>query len=128
MLLTGAKLSTCAKEFKKSVSHLSQIRKQGWFKQITTELADMHFGGSVDGLLEGAASDAVIVLHELAIGSQQENTRVRAASELMKAYLGNKPVKRDPLPENPKQALDQINEELAILQREEGVLASQTLE
>ena len=119
MLLQGMTLKACADQFDCSVAHLVTLRKQPWFKRVCEQLAEIHFGGDLFGMMEGAAFDCITVLHDLAVGAKKEEVQKSAASDLLDKFFKYRPVKEKPVVIDPQQELERLNAELAVLEGEE---------
>lgn len=119
MLLNGMSQRECAKQFDKHPQYISQIRQQEWFKNICAQLAEIHFGGDLMGLLEGAAFDAVNTLQDLAVGAESESVRASSASTLLDKHLKYRKENKPQASDNPEQEIKRMDEEISRLEGEE---------
>lgn len=118
MMLQGHSNKECAEMFGKTQGHISQLKKQQWFKSLLAQLAEIHFDNDVAGLLENAAYDAISTLTDLAVGAKSESVRRSAASDLLDKFLKNQPVKNETPHENPAAELEQLDEEIERLKEQ----------
>lgn len=119
MMLQGHSNKECAAYFEKTEGHISQLKRQEWFKQLITQLSDLHFDNDIAGLLQNAAFDAISTLNDLATGAESESVRRSAASDLLDKFLKSRPPEQPKPPANPKDELNQLDEEIARLKEQQ---------
>lgn len=117
MLLQGETCRTCAKYFGKTSQHITQVRKQPWFKDLLAELSELHFDNNVAKLLQSCAVEAVTSLTDLAIGAESEAVRRSAASDLLKMHLQNVPARKNDSEEDPEKEVQRLDAELERLEQ-----------
>lgn len=111
MLMQGKSNTECAAQFNVTPQTISNVRGQKWFQSIIAELAAIHGGDSISGLLQNAAFTALETLVDLSQNAESESVRARSAGELLNQYLKNKPAPEPPKSENPQQELEQLKAE-----------------
>ena len=119
MLLQGCSIVECAEHFQMTHQHLQQVKKQEWFKVLTTKLAAAHFEDDVIGLLKSSAVTAITTLDELATSAESETVRGNAANNLLDKFLRHQPPPPPPTVDDPVQEARMLDEEIAQLEEEE---------
>lgn len=121
LLLQGKTVTKCAELLQRDKGHLYSIRNSTYFKELLAELAAVAGEEDVSGLLQSCATDAVLVLSELASNDETPATvRRGAASDLLNQYLKTKaPAEPDKAFDDPKSELEQIENELKVLQEQQ---------
>ncbi len=93
MMMQGYNDGEIGKATNYSKEHVGVIRKQEWFSELIAKLSEDRFSDALDGLLEGAALEAVTELRNLATTAKSESVRKSASDSLLDRFLG-KPTPR----------------------------------
>lgn len=118
-LLRGATMKECAQMFDKTVAHISQVRRQPWFKKVAAEIADLDRDMDALELLKGSVVTAIETLNDLALGAKSESVRRSAASDLLDKYLKSNPEPQAAEVIDPRAEAKRLEEEIKRLESEE---------
>ena len=116
MLLRGATQKRCAEELGKTPTHITQVKKQPWFRKLMAELADNDFDVDIRSLLQSEAVAAIAVLSDLAQTAKSESVQRSAATTLLEQFLRNETPKAPKDVKSPQDELEAINNEIKAIE------------
>lgn len=122
MLASGARPKKVAEELSVAEATVWNVSRQKWFREMVATIIDTEFHGNVERMLASAATEAMLIVTDIAANGANESVRLKAAQDILDRHRG-KPTNfvhhvGGRLSENPKDEMVRLEEEL----KKEGAL------
>lgn len=124
MAARGIKPKQIAEEVGYSYAQVIDIHRQPWFKERVSQILAENNNESLQALLDGGASDAIMQLRDLCNSAKSENVRLAAARDILDRTHGKPLMQKDvdgskEIPADPADELARIREELEQLKNDD---------